>query len=287
MQRMMNGTPRQPLLVPLAKACLMFDRSRVPQASLDGLEGYSHCWIIYVFHLNTDLEKLWRHPSRSKLKAKVRVPRLEGERIGIFATRTPHRPCPIGLTVAKVEDVRGHKVMLSGVDLVNGTPVLDVKPYLPYCDSIEGATVPDWVKGDNILAVSSVNFSPRFSCSLDRCWLTRDKNSLYSSPEEFQGLIKQVLSWDIRSVSQRSRPHNSQSDGGPGVSLDDGSKLEKDHDDEIPDNTNQQSLPCNIMYHLILEDFKISYKIDSDGNVLVEEICLSSSTQSREVTAAA
>ncbi|KAJ9548368.1 hypothetical protein OSB04_020911 [Centaurea solstitialis] len=65
-----NGTPRQPLIVPLARAQLMFDTARVPPASLEGLEEYSHCWIIYVFHLNTDLEKLWKDPSRSKLKAK-------------------------------------------------------------------------------------------------------------------------------------------------------------------------------------------------------------------------
>lgn len=66
-----NGTPRQPLIVPLARARLMFDTTRVPPASLEGLEEYSHCWIIYVFHLNTDLDKLWKDPSRSKLKAKV------------------------------------------------------------------------------------------------------------------------------------------------------------------------------------------------------------------------
>lgn len=66
-----NGTPRQPLVVPLAKACLIFDPSQVPQASLEGLEEYSHFWIIYVFHLNTDLDKLWKHPSKSKFKAKV------------------------------------------------------------------------------------------------------------------------------------------------------------------------------------------------------------------------
>ncbi|KAK9275664.1 hypothetical protein L1049_022931 [Liquidambar formosana] len=132
-----NGTPRQPLLVPLARACLIFDTARVPPASLEGLGEYSHCWIIYVFHLNTDLEKLWKQPSESKFKAKVRVPRLKGERMGVFATRSPHRPSPIGLTVAKVEAVEGHMVLLSGVDLVDGTPVLDVKPYLPYCDSIQ------------------------------------------------------------------------------------------------------------------------------------------------------
>ncbi|KAL2480998.1 hypothetical protein Adt_33964 [Abeliophyllum distichum] len=161
-----NGTPRQPLLVPLARASLIFDSSRVPPASLEGLEGYSHCWIIYVFHLNTDLEKLWKPSSQSKFKAKVRVPRLKGGKMGVFATRSPHRPCPIGLTVAKVEAIRGHILLLSGVDLVDGTPVLDVKPYLPYCDSILGATVPDWVKEDRLLTVASVNFSDGFSSSL-------------------------------------------------------------------------------------------------------------------------
>ncbi|KAH7854837.1 hypothetical protein Vadar_018244 [Vaccinium darrowii] len=203
-----NGTPRQPLLVPLARARLLFDPARVPPASLEGLEEYSHCWIIYVFHLNTNLEKLWKHPSNSKFKAKVRVPRLNGGKMGVFATRTPHRPCPIGLTVAKVEAVQGHTVLVSGVDLVDGTPVLDVKPYLPYSDSINEATVPTWVKEENLLAVVSVNFSEGFSIDLADCWMNLEKKSLYASPDEFQSLIKQVLSWDIRSLSQRSRPHN-------------------------------------------------------------------------------
>lgn len=116
-----NGTPRQPLIVPLARACLVLDSGRAPPEALEGLAEYSHCWILYVFHLNTNLEKLWQHPSRSKFKAKVRVPRLKGGKMGVLATRSPHRPCPIGLTVAKVEAVYGHMILLSGVDLVNGT----------------------------------------------------------------------------------------------------------------------------------------------------------------------
>ncbi|KAK1399853.1 TsaA-like domain-containing protein [Heracleum sosnowskyi] len=193
-----NGTPRQPLLVPLARATLIFDSAQAPPASLEGLEEYSHCWILYVFHLNTDLEKLWKHPSRSKFKAKVRVPRLKGEKKGVFATRSPHRPCPIGLTVAKVEAVKGNMVQLSGVDLVDGTPVLDIKPYLPYCDSIQGAKVPKWVEVDDLLAVASVNFANGFSTSLADCWTAIEKKSLYGSPTEFKTLIRQVLSWDIR-----------------------------------------------------------------------------------------
>ncbi|KAI3472453.1 hypothetical protein Pfo_029573 [Paulownia fortunei] len=281
-----NGTPRQPLLVPLAKASLIFDSARVPQASLEGLEGYSHCWIIYVFHLNTDLEKLWKHPSQSKFKAKVRVPRLKGERIGVFATRSPHRPCPIGLTVAKVEAVRGHVVLLSGVDLVDETPVLDIKPYLPYCDNIQGATVPDWVKVDNVLAIASVNFSEGFSSSLAECWSLMEKKSLYTSPDEFQSLIRQVLSWDIRSVSQRSRSHQppvktepgSRSDDDVENLVNDASRVESCQENEAFENGGElvSSLTNDVVYHVILESLDVSYRIDSNANVLVEKVTLPS-----------
>ncbi|XP_022888082.1 uncharacterized protein LOC111403715 isoform X1 [Olea europaea var. sylvestris] len=269
-----NGTPRQPLLVPLARASLIFDSSRVPPASLEGLEGYSHCWIIYVFHLNTDLEKLWKPSSQSKFKAKVRVPRLKGGKMGVFSTRSPHRPCPIGLTVAKVEAVRGHVVLLSGVDLVDGTPVLDVKPYLPYCDSILGATVPGWVKEDHLLTVDSVNFSEGFSSSLGDCWSMAEKKSLYASPDEFESLIKQVLSWDIRSVSQRSRPHNFPVDTETGSTVDDASTLEHYQEDEAFENGSSA-----VIYHLILEGLDVSYRMDSKANVVVENVTVSSHTQ--------
>ncbi|CAH2077726.1 unnamed protein product [Thlaspi arvense] len=237
-----NGTPRQPLLVSLARACLIFNPALVPPASLEGLGEYSHCWIIYVFHLNTDIEKLWRKPSQSKLKAKVRVPRLNGERKGVFATRSPHRPCPIGLTVAKVEEIQKDKVLLSGVDLVDGTPVLDIKPYLPYSDSIQEATVPNWVKEDCLLAVASITFSETFCSSITSCW-KQEKKSLYSSGDEFKSLIRQVLSWDIRSMSQRNKPQDT-----------------SDAD--------------NIVYHLVLEGLDVSYMIDNESNILVQDVSL-------------
>ncbi|KAJ4958481.1 hypothetical protein NE237_025592 [Protea cynaroides] len=269
-----NGTPRQPLLVPLARACLVFDLGQVPPAALEGLGEYSHCWILYVFHLNTDLEKLWKQPSKSKFKAKVRVPRLKGCRMGVFATRSPHRLCPIGLTVAKLEAVEGRMVLLSGVDLVDGTPVLDVKPYLPYCDSIPGATVPKWVLEDNLLAVASVNFSQEFSSTLANLWVTAEKRSLYASPDEIQSLIKQVLSWDIRSVSQRNRPHNVLLKMEKCSVGDKTSDLEVDKD-EVYDNGSGRFPSSNITYHLMLEGLDISYRIDVDGNVIVEKASLS------------
>ncbi|XP_021867066.1 uncharacterized protein [Spinacia oleracea] len=261
-----NGTPRQPLLVPLARACLMFDPTRVPPASLEGLEEYSHIWIIYVFHLNTDLDKLWLEPSRSKIKAKVRVPRLKGGKKGVYATRTPHRPSPIGLTVAKIEAVQGHMILLSGVDLVDGTPVLDVKPYLPYCDSIQESMVPEWVKEDSLLAVASVIFSDGFHSLLAYCWDSVERTSLYSSPSEMKKLIEQVLSWDIRSSSQRHRPHKSL----PTANI---SSCGEDCEGEESFNpVSEKCDPTLIVYHLILEDLDISYMIDYNGNVLVDSV---------------
>ncbi|XP_059460317.1 uncharacterized protein LOC132189590 [Corylus avellana] len=273
-----NGTPRQPLLVPLARACLVFDPNRVPPASLEGLGEYSHCWIIYVFHLNTNMEKLWKEPSKSRFKAKVKVPRLKGGRMGVFATRSPHRPCPIGLTVAKVEAVQENMVLLSGVDLVDATPVLDIKPYLPYCDAVEGAKVPKWVSDDNLLAVASVSFSEGFPSTLADCWATIDKKSLYASSDELQSLIKQVLSWDIRSLSQRNRPHDSDVQTRNGEQLGNASDSDSCKDEEASTlRADPASLSFgDIIYHLNLEGMDVSYKIDCHGNVVVEKVAISS-----------
>ncbi|KAL2928953.1 hypothetical protein RDABS01_034364 [Bienertia sinuspersici] len=246
-----NGTPRQPLLVPLARACLMFDPTRVPPASLEGLEEYSHIWIIYVFHLNTDLDKLWLEPSRSKIKAKI-------------------------------EAVQGNMILLSGVDLVEGTPVLDIKPYLSYCDSIRESVVPEWVKDDGLIAVASVTFSDGFYSALAHCWELMGKSSLYSSPDEMKKLIEQVLSWDIRSSSQRHRPHKSRNFEPPDTSL----NAEDSEGDEAFNPVSENcDPPISIIYHLVLEGLDISYMIDCKGNVLVDNVapvsCVSRSNQNR------
>lgn len=189
--------------------------------------------------------------------------------MGVFATRTPHRPNPIGLTVAKVESVQGHMVLLSGVDLVDGTPVLDVKPYLPYSDANQGATVPEWVKVDELLAVASVSFSEGFFSTLSKCWVTAEKSSLYTS-HEFQNLIMQVLSWDIRSSSQRNQPHEPLFND---RAVQKNSDLDN-HQGDIPDHGSEEG--SAFIYHLMLEDLDVSYKIDGNGHVVVERVELSS-----------
>ncbi|KAF6127941.1 tRNA methyltransferase O [Phyllostomus discolor] len=117
-----NGTPRQPSICSHSRACLRIRKSifNNPEHSLMGLEQFSHVWILFVFHKNGHLS----------CKAKVQPPRLNGTKTGVFSTRSPHRPNAIGLTLAKLERVDGGAIYLSGIDMIHGTPVLDIKPYI-------------------------------------------------------------------------------------------------------------------------------------------------------------
>ncbi|XP_067259463.1 tRNA (adenine(37)-N6)-methyltransferase [Chanodichthys erythropterus] len=122
-----TGTPRQPTVCSSSRASLKIEPSvfNNPEHSLVGLEQYSHIWIIFLFHKNGQMS----------YKAKVKPPRLNGQRVGVYSTRSPHRPNALGLTLAKLERIAGDTLHLSGVDIIAGTPVLDIKPYIPDYDS--------------------------------------------------------------------------------------------------------------------------------------------------------
>lgn len=130
------GLPRQSGLVSELRSVIVFEPEyRVPEA-LRGIEGYSHLWLIWQFH----------QAERDTWSPTVRPPRLGGNaRMGVFATRSPFRPNPIGLSSVKLEEVRQEKglgtvLVVSGADLMDGTPIYDVKPYLPYADCHPEAT---------------------------------------------------------------------------------------------------------------------------------------------------
>ncbi|MBN2685114.1 MAG: tRNA (N6-threonylcarbamoyladenosine(37)-N6)-methyltransferase TrmO [Pontiellaceae bacterium] len=124
------GIPRQPGLVPSATATLELLPPCNTQEALRGLSEFSHLWIIFLFH----------QTARDQWKATVRPPRLGGnERIGVFASRSNFRPNPIGLSVVKLLSIKGTTLELSGGDFLDGTPVLDIKPYIPYADAIPDA----------------------------------------------------------------------------------------------------------------------------------------------------
>jgi tRNA-Thr(GGU) m(6)t(6)A37 methyltransferase TsaA len=128
------GVPRQPLLVPEAKARLELLAPYDRLEALHGLEVFSHVWLTFVFH-----EAL-----REQWQPMVRPPRLGGNRrVGVFASRSPFRPNPIGLSVVGLEGITSEEgrveLQLYGIDLLDGTPVLDIKPYIPYVDAVPEA----------------------------------------------------------------------------------------------------------------------------------------------------
>ncbi|HND34621.1 MAG TPA: tRNA (N6-threonylcarbamoyladenosine(37)-N6)-methyltransferase TrmO [Myxococcota bacterium] len=125
------GTPRQPGLAPAVRGEIHLHPWVGGPEAVRGLEGFSHIWVLF-----------WFHHARDR-KVVVRPPRLGGkEKVGIFASRSPHRPNPIGLSVLSLEEIRTEKgvvLRVGGVDIVDGSPVLDIKPYLPYADALPGA----------------------------------------------------------------------------------------------------------------------------------------------------
>ncbi|MBC7466235.1 MAG: tRNA (N6-threonylcarbamoyladenosine(37)-N6)-methyltransferase TrmO [Bdellovibrio sp.] len=123
------GVPRQSGLVKKVFSELKLRPDLQPELALQGLEGYSHVWLQFVFHLNNS----------ARYHAKIHPPRLDGESIGVFATRSPHRPNPIGLSLVELVEIKNDVLILAGADLVDGTPILDVKPYLPEFESIPSA----------------------------------------------------------------------------------------------------------------------------------------------------
>ncbi|TDH16454.1 hypothetical protein EPR50_G00018440 [Perca flavescens] len=122
-----NGTPRQPTICGPSRAELRIQQSvfNNPEHALVGLELYSHVWIIFLFHKNGHLS----------YRAKVKPPRLNGQRVGVYSTRSPHRPNALGLTLARLDKIVGDTIHLSDIDMIAGTPVLDIKPFIPEYDS--------------------------------------------------------------------------------------------------------------------------------------------------------
>ncbi|CAK4625114.1 hypothetical protein LEN26_013752 [Aphanomyces euteiches] len=192
-----RGTPRQGALVPGSKARIELKSSISPTA-LECLDQFSHMWVLFVFHENTNLAKVSTHKIAT-YPAKIAPPRLGGKKVGLFSTRTPHRPNSIGLTVVKVDAVSGRFVDISGHDLVDGTPVLDVKPYVPY-DQVNSLVCPEWVAEKHDIVARPVIFTDEALAQLE---LAMPSMRFYSNSRELRETIEQILVLDIRSVHQK------------------------------------------------------------------------------------
>lgn len=125
------GVPRQSGLVPSLKSRIRFEPEFRNADALRGLEGFSHLWIAWIFSEN--IRETW--------SPTVRPPRLGGnKRLGVFATRSSFRPNPLALSCVKIEEIHldgdeGPEIVVSGADLMDGTPIVDIKPYIPYTDA--------------------------------------------------------------------------------------------------------------------------------------------------------
>lgn len=180
------GTPRNSGLSPSSRGKLVLFPDVIAPESLEGLSTFSHLWVVYHFHLNEN----------KKILTKVFPPKLEGEKMGVLATRSPHHPNPIGISVVKIDKIEGLTIYVQNLDLVNGTPLLDIKPYVPNYDSISNATM-GWVPE---VCLVPVNFS-------DACKL---KLSSHPHGDRLKSLITETLQQDPRPTSYKKKSDENQ-----------------------------------------------------------------------------
>ncbi len=177
------GIPRQPGLVPAATAEVLFNPPYDDPDALRGLQGCSHIWLIFGFHAIDNSE--WR-PT-------VRPPRLGGnQRYGVFATRAPFRPNGLGLSLVRLEgvlDEPARGLAISGQDLLDGTPVYDIKPYMPAIEALPDARPPIGFEGrPETIAVS---------------WSPAARAALPDASPQLGELIEQTVAADPRPAYQR------------------------------------------------------------------------------------
>ena len=178
--------PRQPQLAPAARGVLELVAPYDRAEALHGLEQISHVWLLFLFHQTLE----------DTPRLKVRPPRLGGNAsLGVFASRATHRPNGIGQSVVKLDRVEPGRLWLSGIDLLDGTPVLDIKPYVPYADNVAEAHN---AIADGAPAEIAVDWS-------EEALQQAHQHALRLS-EPLVELIQQCLAQDPRPAYQRPQP---------------------------------------------------------------------------------
>lgn len=184
------GVARQSMMISQARGVLKLNPDPAYLKALSHLQEFSHIWIVFVFHKN--IAKGWR--------PLINPPRIEApNQVGVFASRSPHRPNPIGMSVVKIEEIDflapgGIELHLSGLDILDGTPVLDIKPYLSYADSFASATL-GWASQG--IQKYRVEFSSSSVMAIQQSGTKYHPN--------LQALLQQMLELDPRPTSQRKR----------------------------------------------------------------------------------
>jgi len=194
------GIPRQPGLVNSAVAAIEFEPTTDNELALRDISSFSHLWVIFVFHR--------QHYTR--FKPLVQPPRLGGKTsMGVYATRSPNRPNPIGLSVVELREVTfdsdQYRVFVNGGDFLDDTPVLDIKPYVPFVDAIPEARS-DWATPlpDGL----EITWTKEALQHLSK--IEPDSNPVASGTLGLKTLIEQTLAQDPRPAHERGK------DGKPG-----------------------------------------------------------------------
>lgn len=171
------GVPRQSGIADTVCSEIVFEKAYRNPDAVRGLEDFSHIWLIWNF---SECE-------RDKFSPTVRPPRLGGNRrVGVFASRSPYRPNPVGLTVVKLEKItldnkRGPVLTVTGADLMNGTPIYDIKPYLPQFDSVPSAV--GGFAEDTAAYSSEVEISEKAASAADKATLAEIVKLLEQDPK--------------------------------------------------------------------------------------------------------
>ncbi len=180
--------PRQPALAPAARGEIELLPPYNNPVAIEGLAEVSHLWLSFIFHQAL--------PKEGEVRLRVRPPRLGGnKKIGVFATRATHRPNPLGLSVVKLDGIKNGRLQISGIDLLDGTPIIDIKPYVPYADIIPDAY-------NHIASTSPELTQVKFSAEA----LTAAKEHSLRLDQPIEELIEQMLAQDPKPAYQKTDP---------------------------------------------------------------------------------
>ena len=154
-------SPRQGILAGKNISVIELNPKNNFEQALKYLDGFERIWVLYQFHLNNNWKPL------------VNPPRHTRKKVGVFATRAPYRPNHVGMSCVKLEKIEGLKIFISESDILDGSPVIDIKPYLPYSDSFPDAAT-GWVKKD-IEDIYEIYFESR---AKEQCEWLKDKSKI-------------------------------------------------------------------------------------------------------------
>ena len=259
------GTPRQGVLVPSSRGYIQFHTTTIAPEALDGIDSYSHLWIIFQFHENTSL-------ATSK-KSKIRPPRGGGIKVGQLSTRSPHRPNPLGLSLVTLDgwEPSTRRLHIRALDLVDGTPVYDVKPYVhwdiprevPYDPT--GLKLPKWVESkDDVLP--SVIFTTESESSLQQLvqrdilrplYPQKDPTSLGAARQTLKEILAQDPRSSHRGLSKNQRGTLSSSSSSSSSQASDNNNNKRHNNDDSDD-----------IYRLLFAGVVVEFVVETNGAVV-------------------